>query len=150
MARSSRATGPRGPGAKDGRAHPRSFSDPEKALAVARVVAGESVYGVAKSLGVDPSVVRAWRARLEVTHEQRKDYGALVLRHLELGFAAAERILAQTADSAWLGKQPANDLAVFYGVVFDKLARILSALPAGRAALEDQGGAAGDPDASPP
>lgn len=109
----------------------RFFSDEEKAEAIARIKAGESVHAVARSLAVQPSTVRQWRAKFhpEADPQQEKDYAALVLRHLELGLAAAERILSQTGDAAWLGKQSAGELATFYGVIFDKQARILAALP---------------------
>lgn len=123
----------------------KSWTDAEKAAAVARVLAGESVHGVAKALGVSTSTVRLWRAKggfdPDATRSDPEtngpDYRGLILRHMELGLAAAERILAQTQDAVWLGKQSAGELAVFYGVVFDKIARVASALPAGRDAEPD-------------
>jgi hypothetical protein len=58
------------------------------------------------------------------------DFRALVLRHLERQLESAGLILAQVRDPAWLGRQSAADLAALYGVVFDRAARILAALPA--------------------
>jgi hypothetical protein len=59
------------------------------------------------------------------------DFRALVLGLLEAQLRAADRILAQTRDPAWLGRQSAAELALLYGVLFEKSARILGALPTG-------------------
>src|SRR5262252_6612680 len=59
------------------------------------------------------------------------DFRALTLKHLEEILVALGRVTAQAADAQWLGRQSAHDLAIFYGVLFDKGARILAALPAG-------------------
>jgi transposase-like protein len=112
---------------------------------VAAVAGGASVLGTSKRFGVSPATIRRWRsdAGLSPTagdQQTQTDYAALVLRHLELGLAAAERILEQTQDKGWLGEQSAGELATLYGVIFDKQARILSALPAGAGREAEDGG----------
>lgn len=108
----------------------RVFTDDERATALARLAAGESVHGVARALGIEPSTLRAWRARAGGDPLKKDpDFRALVLHYLQESLEAGERILGQTRNQAWLDKQPAGELAVFLGVVFDKAARILEALP---------------------
>jgi Homeodomain-like domain len=116
-----------------------------KAQALADILAGASVHGVAKRLGVSPATIRRWRGQAELgaTAPSQVPYGqganpqnvldepdfrGLTLHFLQESLSAGERILRQTADPAWLAQQRAGELAVFYGVVFDKAARILGAL----------------------
>lgn len=109
---------------------PRTWTEEEKAEAVARLASGESVHSVARSLDVQPSTLRQWRARLGADPQKNDpDFRALTLHYLHESLEAGERILGQTRNQAWLDKQPAGELAVFLGVVFDKAARILEALP---------------------
>jgi transposase-like protein len=116
---------------------PRVFPDEVKAQAVARIAAGESVHRVARELRVQPATLRGWRTRLALAvlgaDPQKKaedpDYRELVLAHLRKGLEASERVLDQTRDAGWLKQQSAEGLAHFYGVVFDKIARIVAALP---------------------
>ena len=120
-------------------AAPRSWTEEEKAEAVARVSLGESVHSVARALGVQPSTLRQWRARLGADPQKNDpDFRALTLHYLQESLQAGERILGQTRNQAWLDKQPAGELAVFLGVVFDKAARILAALPGDGGPLGDQ------------
>ena len=107
-----------------------------KAQALAEIMAGASVHGVAKRLGVSPATIRRWRVAAGTYPDgdpqnplaQEPDFRALTLHFLQESLSAGERILRQTADPAWLAQQRAGELAVFYGVVFDKAARILGAL----------------------
>jgi transposase-like protein len=132
----ARASGPR-------------WTEAEKAEAVARVSAGESVHAVARSLGTQPSTVRDWRVRLGADPQKKDpDFRALVLRYLKESLEAGERVLGQTRNQAWLDKQPAGELAVFLGVVFDKAARILAALP-GQSPPGLPAPSPGEPDAEP-
>ena len=50
------------------------------------------------------------------------DGGAL--RLVKGSIDAGENILALTRDKEWLAKQDAGALAILYGVIFDKLARL--------------------------
>jgi hypothetical protein len=128
----------------------RDYTDAERAGAVARVVAGESVHAVARSVGAQPSTVRAWRARAGGDPQKTDpDYRALVLHYLQESLAAGERVLGQTRNQAWLDKQPAGELAVFLGVVLDKVVRLLDGLaaaerPPAPAALPGGGGGGAD------
>ena len=123
---------------------PPVFTDEQRAAAVSRLLEGEAVKAVARDYGVQPSTVRGWRAKLgadprkEQHAEAEVDFRKLTLRYLEHSLAAGERVLGQTEDKDWLGKQSAADLAVFLGVVFDKAARVLAALGDGGAAGSDQ------------
>lgn len=117
----------------------RTWTEEDKAEAVARVASGESVHAVARALSVQPSTVRQWRARLGADPlKNDPDFRALTLHYLQESLQAGERILGQTRNPAWLDKQSAGELAVFLGVVFDKAARILAALPGDGEPLGDQ------------
>lgn len=120
----------------------RLWTEDEKAQAVARLQAGESVHAVARSLGVQPSTLRNWRSRLGAdplkAAEGEPDFRALVLHFAVEGLAAGERILGLTRDEAWLKEQRAGEVATLLGVTFDKVARVLAALPtAGDAGWSD-------------
>jgi transposase-like protein len=117
----------------------RVFTDEQKAAAVARVLSGDAVLKVAKDVGVSPSTIRLWRAQQGGDPKTNDpDYRAMTLSYLGESLAAGERILRQTADAEWMGKQSAGELGVFLGIVFDKAARILAALGDGGAAGSDQ------------
>jgi len=92
------------------------------------VLAGESVSAVARSLDVGTATIRLWRAQAGGDPQKSPDYTKMVLAHLERAFVALDHILDQAAEPGWLAKQSADHLATFYGVVFDKQARVLAAL----------------------
>jgi transposase-like protein len=109
------------------------------------LASGESVHAVARSLGVQPSTLRAWRKRLGADPlkeaEGEPDFRALVLHFAVEGLAAGERILGLTRDEVWLKEQRAGEVATLLGVTFDKVARVLAALPSpGDAGWENQVG----------
>jgi len=129
-----------------------------KGQALAELMAGASVHGVAKKLGVDPATVRRWRAQAGVYPEgapqnplaHEPDFRALTLHYLQESLAAGERILKQTENPAWLAEQRAGELAVFLGVVFDKAARILGALADGESGPGSDQVDTGRPRLAPP
>jgi len=113
------------------RAPGAAYGDDVRARVLADLAAGESVSAVARTHGLTRATVLKWRA-LSTPQQQPldPDFRALVLHYLQESLEAGERILGQTRDPQWLGRQNAGDLAVFMGVAFDKAARILAALPA--------------------
>lgn len=110
--------------------------DAVRAAVIAALLAGGSLRQVAREHGVSRATALGWRnaAGLGSTYaepEKIDRVGALVGDVLESALETL-RLLTDTvaADPAWIRRQNAGDLAVFYGVVHDKSIRILEALEA--------------------
>jgi transposase-like protein len=130
----------------------RAVDAETKASAVADVVSGESVSATAAKYGVSRTAVAKWRdqAGLNTLHaspqNQRQQWVDLITDLTRANLDALSAISRHCQDPAWLGKQRAGELAILYGVQFDKLARLVAAL-AGDGPSESDGGrgAAGRP-----
>lgn len=112
---------------------PIPAEDRVKAEAVAAVALGESVSAVARRLGVSRAAVMKWRDAsgvtpvTAVTQDKREDLAGLIVEHTYALLRSLTAIVEHTQDKDWLRKQPAGELAILYGVQFDKLARVAAA-----------------------
>jgi transposase-like protein len=120
-----------------------AHSDQTKAAVLAALLAGQSVSAVAESYSLSRSTVVAWRnsAGLGSTHveqEKKSELGDLIADYLREVLTTLSVQARAFRDEAWLGKQPASEVAVLHGVLTDKAIRILGALDPG-----DEPGTAG-------
>ena len=121
-----------------------SYPPEAKARAVAALLVGGRPRVVAREHGIPESTISTWRSRLKtgkLRHEKRaggrSDFGQLLSESLE---ASLRSLIAQSrfaADPEWIRRQPADELAVFFGTLFDRTMRMLELLPAFLQSLRD-------------
>jgi hypothetical protein len=101
---------------------------------MAALLAGQSVSEVAKAYSVPRGTVASWSSRLHqtenpiVSNTKKQEMGDLLLELLHKQVGALMATLDAVQDHAWIKQQNASDLAVFFGVNYDKLARMIEAL----------------------
>lgn len=111
----------------------KAHSDEVRAQVIAALLAGQGVTEVARAYKVPKATVSRIKNELtpaqleQVGTEKRERIGDLIEGHLSASLKAAATIARKTTDDAWLTKQNAADIAVFYGVLTDKAVRILEA-----------------------
>ena len=109
----------------------QTYTDELKAQVVAAALAGGSTRTVAKQFGVAPSSVRGWCKDAQPTKTNSLatlDIDGIALRLIDGSVSAVGAISGVTLDEAWLRRQNAHDLAILYGVIADKLIRVLGAI----------------------
>jgi len=112
----------------------KKHSDETRAAALAALLEGQGVSEVAKKYKLPHSTVSRLKKQLpqneldEVGRKKRENISDLISTHLEESLKATARIARQTNDDEWLSKQPASELATFFGVITDKTVRILEAI----------------------
>lgn len=109
----------------------KPHSSQKRAAAIADLLTGETVSEVAARHNLNKSVVSRWKARIPAGELQRvatkkgeqldEAVFGCVRGNLESLTAQAKA----TSDREWIMKQPARDLAMLHGVMFDKSFRIL-------------------------
>jgi transposase-like protein len=106
-----------------------------RAAVLAALLAGQSVNAVATAYHLSRATVKAWRAAAgfaehsaTVSQEKGEDLGGLVTAYLQESLITLQAQAKHFRDPAWLGKQPAAELAVLHGVLADKTLRILTAI----------------------
>ncbi len=110
------------------------YSDDVRAQVLAAVAMGTPVLQIAREFHITPVTVRNWRraAGLDglplVNREKRSDLGELIGEYLRTGLEALTAQARVATDPEWIKKQPADQLAIFHGVLADKLVRVLAAL----------------------
>lgn len=114
-----------------------SYPPEAKARAIAALLLGGRPRVVAREHGIPESTVTTWRHRLKtgkLRHEKkgggRSDFGDLLMECLE---ASLRSLIAQSQrmrDPEWIRRQPAGEIAVLFGILFDSTFRILELLPA--------------------
>lgn len=110
------------------------YSDETKAAVMAALLAGQSVSQVAREYNVPRGTVAGWSSRLHqsgvptVSNTKKEQMGDLLLDLLRQQVKALMAMLRAAEDPEWLKRQNAADLAVFFGVNYDKLARMIEAL----------------------
>ena len=111
----------------------RSYNPEKKAAVMAALLAGQGVTEIAESYNIPAPTIRRWRT--EITAEQRAalaakkaDLGELISGYLAAILTALTAQAGVAADPAWIRQQPADELAVFHGVLADKGFRIIAAL----------------------
>jgi transposase len=108
-----------------------------RAAVVAALLAGQSVSQVAKEYKLPKGTVSNWKHRkadglLRGTSEsgtqKRNDVSDLLLDLVQANLRGLIAGAGLLQDETWLRTQNAADLAVLFGVTFDKTARLLEAL----------------------
>jgi hypothetical protein len=116
-----------------------------KAQVIAALLAGQGVNEVARNLNIPKANVSRWgrevAEQLEQLGTQKKDeIGELLTGYVRSNITALRVQTEHAADTTWLKKQSASEVAVLHGVLADKLVRILEAAEAGREYAEQRGG----------
>lgn len=120
----------------------KAHSPEVKAAVIAALLAGQGVNEVAKEHGLSSSVVSRMKSeigsqRLEQVGVQKKERLVdLIEAHLTASLKGAAKVAEQAHDDIWRNKQPADALAVFYGVLSDKAFRLVEV--AGRVFAENE------------
>lgn len=110
------------------------YSDETRAAVMAALLAGQSVSQVAEAYNIPRGTVAGWSSKLHqtgvsaVSNTKKQEIGDLLLDLLQQQVKALLATLAAVQDSSWIKRQNASDLAVFFGVNYDKLARMIEAL----------------------
>ena len=110
--------------------------DTIRAAALADLLLGCTISEVARKHGVDRKTVRGWKDAYPqvspsppvVPQQKERDLGALVADYLATGLQTLTAQARVAGDPDWITQQPAGELAIFHGVLADKLVRILAAL----------------------
>lgn len=104
-----------------------------RAAVTAALLAGQGVSELARQYKLDHSVISKWKASLspetitEIHRKKGERIDNLVFECLCTTLEALRAIAANAAKDSYIQKQPANELAVLYGVMADKTVRILEA-----------------------
>lgn len=103
-----------------------------KAAAVAEVILGEPIRKVARKYGVSHVSVQKWRDQAAsppvVVPEKRLELGNLIAVFLREGLDTLVAHARFARNEDWLAKQTAESLAVYDGVLYDKMAHVLGSL----------------------
>ena len=110
----------------------REYSDEIKAQVMAALLAGQSIYEVAKTYKIPAGTVKSWRRNSRefrpVDPQKSSEIGELVLEYLRENLITLRAQVEHFRDPKWLSRQDASELAVLHGVVTDKAIRLLEAL----------------------
>jgi transposase len=97
-----------------------------RARGTAALLCGERPVVVARDLGVPEGTVRSWKHRAKnrgIATLKKGDFGVLLTKHLE---ALIHSLLAQSRElSGRWSEVGAGDLAITFGVLFDRTMRML-------------------------
>lgn len=108
------------------------YDDETKTAVIKELLAGHSVYKVAEDWNIPIGTVKSWKSQAVngglVTTEKQQALGELLLGLLEKEITALQAIADQANDKAWLDRQRADSLAVFFGVIQDKMFRKIEAI----------------------
>ncbi len=120
--------------AQRGRPKGRTDHPPEvKAAVIAALLTGQGVSEVAREYKLDHSIVSKWKSKLsaqtitEIHAKKGEHLDNLVYGCLCKALNALDAMAETASKNEYLEKQPANELAVLYGVMADKVVRILEA-----------------------
>lgn len=108
-----------------------AHSPETKAAVLAALMEGQGVNAVARAHGLDKSIVSRWKSELgtdriqQIATEKKERLIDLVEDHLTASLKAATKLAGQADDDEWRAKQPASEIAVFYGVLSDKAIRLI-------------------------
>lgn len=104
-----------------------------RAQGVAALLCGERPAVVARDLRVPEGTVRSWKHRAKnrgIATLKKGDFGALLTQHLE---ALIRSLLSQSSElSGRWSEMGAGDLALAFGLLFDRTIRMLELLEGAR------------------
>lgn len=106
-----------------------------KAQVIAEWKAGSSLNQLAQQFKIPKSTIQTWaeahpRTMLIPKQNSLADYDldGMAVELLDGSLGAIRAIQRAPADEAWLKRQDAQQLAILYGVISDKLYRLLGAI----------------------
>lgn len=109
----------------------RTYDDSTKAAVMAALLQGQSISSVAKEYDIPKGTVSSWNQRAQggvaADSTQKKEIGELLLEYLKANLYALRVQAEQFANTKWLNKQQADQVAVLHGVMTDKAIRLLEA-----------------------
>ena len=113
----------------------KTYSDEQKAQALALVASGTPVQSVARELKIGRATLRHWVDQnngglLAATQKTLATYNldAMAVDLVDGSVRSVRNIQRATEDEAWVKRQSADQLAILYGVISDKLYRLLAAV----------------------
>jgi len=105
----------------------RAHSDRVKAAAIAALLAGGTVCGVAREHNLPKGTVSGWTRQVRSVRP-KKEIADLIASYLRELLTALTTLAKSCADREWLTKQDARELAVLFGVMADKALVVLAAI----------------------
>jgi hypothetical protein len=123
----------------------KATSDEVRAQVMAALLAGQGVTEIAEERSLPHQTVSDLKRALErefgeLRPEKKDEIGELLTGYVRANLNALRVQTEHAADTTWLKKQSASEVAVLHGVLADKLVRILEAAEAGREYAEQRGG----------
>ena len=115
-----------------------------RARATAALLLGDRPAAVARSLGVPEGTVRSWKHRIKTGSDatlKKGDFGGLLMEHLRAMLRSLIEQSRLMRDPEMLREIPGRELAIVFGMLFDRTMRMLEMVPVlERAAKERQEG----------
>lgn len=102
-----------------------------RAVVISALMAGQGVSEVAASFNISKATVSRLKKEIDSTTLEhietvkKEKLIDLVESHLIASLRAAIQLAEQANDANWRSKQPASEIAVFYGVLSDKSIRLI-------------------------
>lgn len=109
----------------------RAHSPEVRASVIAALLAGQGVNEIAAEYKIPKQVVSDWKNELlpeqigQIRTEKKERLVDLIEAHLIASLKGAAKCAEQAFDDNWRTQQPADGLAVFYGVLSDKSIRLV-------------------------
>lgn len=120
----------------------KAHSPETRAKVISALLSGQGVNEVAASYGLDSGLVSRWKSTIpakelqQVTSAKKERLVDLIESHLVASLKGAAKCAEQAHNDEWRNKQPADALAIFYGVLSDKSIRLVEI--AGKVFANDQ------------
>ena len=125
----------------------QQYTDEAKAQVLADIGQGIPIKRIARDRRMPEATVRYWRqvnqAQPSIAPETKEELDGLVLDLATTAIVTLKAVLLHAREPAWLQRQNANDLAIFFGVTVDKIATVLAAFERGMEARNEQASLAG-------
>ena len=104
-----------------------------KAAAMAALLTGQSVSAIAAQYKIPEDTLRQWKCRYRKRNGvtdvmEQKTIGELLEEYLRASLATLKVQVEVFADTEWIKKQDASELAILHGVCTDKAIRLLESL----------------------
>lgn len=114
-----------------------TYTEEQKAAVLASLIAGNTYAYVAEQYGIPEGTIKAWKAERDgsrsavVITEKQEALKSLMMGLLEQELITLQGIARQVMNRDWLEKQKASEVAILYGVIFDKAMRKIEAWSGG-------------------
>lgn len=105
------------------------YSDEQKAVVLAALLAGQSLNSVAKEYKISKATVSRWKNNpVPLNGTQKKEIGELLTEYLSANLETLRAQLVIFSDETWLRRSSSEGAAVLHGVLTDKAIRLLEAI----------------------